>query len=145
MNPFDPSINSGSNPEHSRRANEESQSMKTRIKHIDRCNRLFEVEISPEIVSRTLEEVYKEIKKRAKIPGFRAGMVPQSLLEKYHSKDAEEEVLKRLIPQGYRKALYEHKINPVTLPEISDVEFGRNRKLSFKAKVEIGPHIKMKN
>lgn len=119
--------------------------MKTKIKHIDRGNRLFEVEISPEIVSRTLEEVYKEIKKTAKIPGFRTGMVPQSLLEKYHSKDAEEEVLRRLIPEGYRKALYEHKINPVTLPEISDVEFGKNRKLSFKAKVEIGPEIKLKN
>jgi len=53
--------------------------------------------------------------------------------------------LRRLIPQGYRKALDEHKINPVTLPEILDVEFGENRKLSFKAKVEIGPGIKLKN
>ncbi len=119
--------------------------MKTKVKHIDKCSRLFEVEISPEIVSRTLEEVYKEIKKRAKIPGFRVGMVPQSLLEKYHAKDAEEEVLRRLIPEGYKKALYEHKINPVTLPEVSDVEFGKSRKISFKAKVEIRPGIKLKN
>lgn len=119
--------------------------MKTRIKNIDKCLRLFEIEISSDIVKNTLNEVYIEIKKRAKIPGFRVGMIPRDILEKYYSKDAEEELLKRLIPEGYRKALYEHKINPATLPEVSDIEFDKNKKLTFKAKVEIHPQIKLKN
>jgi len=118
--------------------------MKTKITNIDKCARLFEIEMPPEVVNEAFCEVYKKIKRTVKIPGFRIGAAPQDLLEKYHGKDAEEEALKCLITEGCRKTLNDHNINPVTLPEIMDIEFGRNKKLSFKAKIEIRPDIKFK-
>ena len=119
--------------------------MKARVKHLDKTSYLFEVEIPPETVKNTLEEVYREIRKGARIPGYRVGSAPQDLLEKYHSKTAEEEALKILIPEGYSKALQDSKINPVTMPEITDVSFDKSKKLTFKAKVESRPDIKVKN
>ncbi|NQT21895.1 MAG: trigger factor [Candidatus Omnitrophica bacterium] len=119
--------------------------MKIKIKNIDKCCRLFEIEIPAEIVKRATEEVYKDIKSKAKIPGFRPGAAPKDILEKHYGKTAEQEVLSKVIPEGYRKALEQYKINPVSLPEFSGVEMGKDKELKFKAKVEVRPEIKPKN
>jgi trigger factor len=118
--------------------------MKSRIKNIEECLKLFKIEIPHEAVKRAVEEVYREIKKVAKIPGFRAGNVPQDLLEKHYSKNAEEEALKRLVPDGYRKALETHRVIPVGMPHISNINFAVDRPLTFEAQVETKPNIKLK-
>jgi len=117
--------------------------MKTKIKSDNSCEYHLEIEIPSNIVASTFEEVYKEIKKYAKIPGFRVGNAPQDLLEKYHAKDAEEEVLKRLIPDGYRKALSDKNIEPLGMPDISEVVMNKGAALTFKARVEVKPEFKL--
>lgn len=119
--------------------------MKSKVKNIDKCGRLLEIEISEEIVRKATEEVYKEIKAQAKVPGFRVGAAPDDLLDKYYSKDAEERILKLLIPESYKRALDEHKVEPIALPEVSDIVFAKDKKLTFKAKVEVRPELKLKN
>ena len=118
--------------------------MKVKTKYNNTCECFLEVCISAGIVNRTLEEVYKEIKKYAKISGFRQGNVPQDILEKHHGARAQEEMLKKIIPSAYRDAVNEQKIAPVGLPEISDVKFTKDNDLFFKAKVELRPSIKLK-
>ncbi|OGW75087.1 MAG: trigger factor [Omnitrophica bacterium RBG_13_46_9] len=119
--------------------------MKTRIKNIEECTKLFQIEVPSDLVERTRNDVYQDIKKVAKVPGFRAGSVPQDLLEKRYSKDAENEILKRLIPEGYKKALQDHKVVPVGLPRISNVNFEAGKPLTFEAQVDIRPNTKLKN
>ena len=75
--------------------------MKARIKNIEECRKLFQIEIPKDLVKDVTGAVYRNIKEVAKIPGFRAGAAPQDLLEKHYSKDAKEEVLRRLVPEGY--------------------------------------------
>lgn len=118
--------------------------MKSKVRYTNNSECHFEVEIPADVVDRTVAEVYKEIKKYAKIPGFRIGNVPHDLLEKYHGEQAREETLKRLIPTGYRQVLVEKQISVVGLPEISDIVFDKGKNLSFKAKVDIRPRIKLK-
>ena len=118
--------------------------MRVKTKYNNTCECFLEVNIPAEVVNRTLEEVYKEIKKYAKISGFRPGSAPQDILEKHHGARAQEEMLKKIIPSAYRDAVNEQKINPVGLPEISDVRFTKDNDLFFKAKVEIRPVIKLK-
>ena len=119
--------------------------MKTRIRSIEECTKLLQVEIPRDLIEQTTQEVYREIKKAAKIPGFRVGSAPQDLLEKHYSDDAKEEILKRLIPEGYKKALENHKINPVSLPRVSNVNFEKDKPLTFEAEVDIKPNIKLRN
>jgi len=118
--------------------------MKTKINSHENCVCCFEVEIPPDTIDRAFQEVYREIKQYARIPGFRVGSAPQDLLEKHHGVKAREEVLKRLIPDGYRDFLSKKNINPVSMPVISDVKFDKDNSLSFSAKVEVRPVIKLK-
>jgi trigger factor len=119
--------------------------VKIKVNAIEECTTLFEIEVRKETVDQAFEEVYDEIVKVANIPGFRAGKAPKDLVKKHYEKDAREEVLKRIIPEAYRKALEEHKITPIGLPEISEVSFGVEKPLTFKAKIDTRPNFKLKN
>ena len=119
--------------------------MKTRIKNIEECRKLLQIEVSKELVKKTTEEVYENIKKVAKIPGFRPGSAPRDLIVKNYSKDAKEEVLRRLIPEGYKEALKSHKVMPIGEPEISKIDFDFEKPLSFEAEVDIYPNFKLKS
>lgn len=119
--------------------------MKANIKFNDKCECFFDAEIPTADVEKTLKEVYRDIAKVAKIPGYRPGNAPQDLLEKYHSNDARDETLKRLIPEGCRRILEEKKINAISVPEVFDVIFEKGKNLTFKGRVEVRPDIKLKN
>lgn len=106
---------------------------------------MFEIEVSKETVDRAFAEVYGEIAKTANIPGFRVGKAPAELVRKHYAKSANDEVLKRLIPEAYRQALAEHQTNPVGLPEITDVIFANSKAMTFKARVETRPKFRLKD
>lgn len=119
--------------------------VKSKIKTIDECSALLEIEASRESIDRAFDEVYCEITKVANIPGFRVGKAPKDMVKLSYAKTAKDEVLKRLVPDSYRKALEEHGIVPVGMPEISDLVFEDDKPLKFKAKVEMRPKFKLKN
>lgn len=119
--------------------------MKSRAKSIEECSTLFEIEISKEMIGKAFDEVYNEITKVATVPGFRVGRAPKDMVRLHYAKDAREEALKRLIPEAYKKALQEHDVTPVSMPEISEVSFEEDKPLTFKAKVDSRPKFKLKN
>ena len=119
--------------------------MKTRIKNNKVGTKILQIEIPPDLVEKVAEEVYQEIKRFAKIPGFRVGSAPQDLLEKHYSKDAKTEILKKLIPQGYKTAIETHKVIPIGLPSIFNISFEKGKPLTFEVQVDIRPNIKLRN
>lgn len=119
--------------------------MKTKSKNIKECAALFEIEFSKEALAKAFEEVYDEISKAANIPGFRPGKAPRDLVKKHYADAAKEEVLKRLVPEAYRRALEDNKLAPIGAPEISDINFEDEKPLSFKIKIETRPKFKLKD
>lgn len=119
--------------------------MKTKIEDLKSCRKLLKIEVSPEEIASAYDEVYKEIGKVAKIPGFRVGKVPRKLLETYHRETATEEALKSVIPQYYQEALEDADLEPVAQPEFGEVKFGESGRLTFEAKVEVKPKFKLKD
>jgi len=119
--------------------------MKSKRNNIEECAALFDIEVPKEDIERAFDEIYGEIIKVANIPGFRVGKAPKELVAKHYSKTAKEEALKKLIPEAYRMALEEHGINPIGLPEISEVNFDEDKALSFKARVDTRPKFKIKD
>ncbi|MFH0763439.1 MAG: trigger factor [Candidatus Omnitrophota bacterium] len=119
--------------------------MKSKRSNVEECAALFDIQVPKEDIVRAFDEVYAEIMKVANIPGFRAGKAPKELVAKHYSKTAKEEVLKKLIPDAYRMALEEHGINPIGLPEISEVNFDEEKELFFKARVDTRPKFKIKD
>jgi trigger factor len=118
--------------------------MKTEIKKLDSTKREISVEASGDMVKNKFDDVFKEIAKNAKVPGFRPGNAPRDILEKHYSSHAHELVLKELIPELYNQAIEKEGLNVLELPNIFDVKLDRNS-LSFKATVEISPEILVKN
>jgi trigger factor len=118
--------------------------VKYKAKTLEECTTLFDIEVSPQMISRVFDEVYADIAKVANIPGFRVGKAPVDMVRLQYAKDAREEVLKRLVPEAYRQAVKQHNIEPVSLPEISDVLFEEDKPLTFKVKVDTRPKFKLK-
>ena len=103
--------------------------MASKIKAVEECTSLLEIDVPGKDIEKAFDEVYAEMTKYAAIPGFRVGKAPKELVKQHYGKNAKEEVLKRLVPDAYRNALVEHNISPIGMPEISDVNFDGEGKL----------------
>ena len=118
--------------------------MKTEIKKLDGTKRELSVTVSGELIKNKFEDVFVQIAKEAKVPGFRPGKAPRDVLEKHYAAAVHEQVIKELVPDVYNQAIAAEKLDVIELPQISDVKLDRVN-LSFKAVVEVSPEIEVKN
>ncbi len=117
--------------------------MKVDVKKIDNLKRELNFEVPKDRVQSALEEVFKDIGKEAKIKGFRPGKAPRHILEAQYGKIAQEEAIKKIIPEAYQEGIIQQKITPMDLPEIEDVQM-KEGVLHFKAKLDIKPEFTVK-
>ncbi len=103
--------------------------------------RSIEVEASVEDVAKAFQQVTKRYTKLARIPGFRAGKVPPSLVKSRFAREVRQEVLESLVSDRFRKALQEQKMQPVSQPQISELLLADGAPLKFKATFEVLPEI----
>jgi len=118
--------------------------MKTEVKKLDSTKCEINVSVSGELVKNKFEQVFAQISKEAKVPGFRPGKAPRDVLEKHYAGSVHEQVLKELVPDVYNQAIETEKLDVIELPQITDVKLDR-MSLSFKAIVEVTPEIMVKN
>ena len=116
--------------------------MKVEVKKVDALKREMKFEISREKVTAAMDAVYNEIGKHAKIKGFRPGKVPRHILVNSHGQLAKDETIKKIIPQAYHDGVNQHQLNPIDLPEISEVDL-KDGILTFKATLDIRPEVQI--
>ncbi len=119
--------------------------MRLAVEEISPTKRIFKIEVSEEEVNKEFRSAYEDLNKRVKIPGFRPGKAPFKVLETRFGQEVEGDLLKKLLPRYYNKALEETGINPVEFPTFDKVEFKKNAPLIFTASVEIRPKIDLSN
>jgi trigger factor len=121
---------------------ETSLALKATLKEIGPCEKELHVELPAETVSSEFEEVYKQFKKFAAVPGFRIGFAPRDLLERYHGVKVQEEVVRRLVGRSLDEALEsQKKLDVVGRPHVSDLKIENNKPLSYVAHLEISPEV----
>ncbi len=103
--------------------------------------REIEVEASAEDVSKSFRASIKRYQKLARIPGFRAGKVPESLVRSKFAKELRQEVLESLVSERFRRAIDEQKVRPVSEPQLLDLQLFDGQPLRFKAAFEVMPEI----
>lgn len=103
--------------------------------------REIEVEADADEVSKAFKGVLKRYQKLARIPGFRAGKVPESLIRSKFAKDIRQEVLEGLVSERFRKAIDERKLRPVSEPQLLDLQLADGQPLKFKAAFEVAPEL----
>lgn len=117
--------------------------MKSKMKKLEGVARQLEITLSGERVKEVLEEVLEDIRKDAAIPGFRKGNAPLDMIRQKYYNDALDEVKKRLIPEAYQAALDEHKLEPVSYPDLFDIVMNADSSIAFKAKLDVKPDLKL--
>ncbi len=105
--------------------------------------REIEIEISAEEVARETETLIGKYQKIARIPGFRKGHVPASVIRQRFSKDIQNDVVDALIPKFFRKETGKLGLIPVSQPRVTDLHLHDNEPLKFKASFEVMPEIKV--
>ncbi len=108
--------------------------------------RKLKINIPFSVIEEELANAYGKLRARAKLPGFRVGKAPHAILEKKFGKDIEKEVIEKIVPEFYSKAVREAQILPVTYPSIEEkIELIKNQPLFFTATVEVKPELKNLN
>ena len=115
--------------------------MKVDIEELGACKRRLQVEEAPEVVTKAWEQAFDRVQREARLPGFRKGKVPRSMIKLHFADDVRQEVARRLIPDVYRQALAETQIQPVEEPDLQEVTLEENAALKFAAVVEVKPAI----
>jgi len=103
--------------------------------------RSIEVEAPAAEVSKAFRQVIKRYTNLARIPGFRAGKVPEALIKSRFAKEVRQEVLESLVSEKFRHALLEQKVQPVSQPQVSEMQLFDGQPLKFKATFETLPEF----
>jgi len=105
-------------------------------------NQVFlRIELEPPEVEKSLEQAYRRLVSKAKIPGFRQGKAPRAVLERYIGKESlMEDALNDLLPEVYQQALKEQQIEAIASPEIEVVQ---TEPVVFTAVVPLKPNVEL--
>ena len=105
------------------------------------CEREISVEIPSSTVSGELETFVSRYQKMARVPGFRRGKTPASLVRRRFADELKQEVVESLVPKYFREEVQKQGLSPISQPRIVDFHFEDGEPLRFKAVFEIMPKI----
>ena len=105
--------------------------------------REIEIEVPSEEVSRETDALIQKYQKLARIPGFRRGHVPASIIRQRFSQDIQNDVVDALVPKYFRKETERLGLMPVSQPRVTDLHAHDGEGLHFKASFEVMPEIKV--
>jgi len=114
----------------------------TTVEDISTTKKRLKIEIPADILEKEYSASLNKIRQRARIPGFRQGKTPTSIIEKRFGDEIKSEMLEKLVPTYYAQAVKDADLSPVTMPKIEEgLDFKRNEPLSFSLTVEVRPKI----
>ncbi|MBW2204224.1 MAG: trigger factor [Deltaproteobacteria bacterium] len=96
-------------------------------------------------VDKRLNQAYGEIRKSAKIPGFRPGKVPRKILETYFGNQVIDDVTRELISDSFPKAVDEVKTFPLGQPILEKEALKQGQDFNYSAIMEVRPEFEVKD
>lgn len=117
--------------------------MNVTVENLAPCKKLVRVEVEAQKVNDAFDEMVKNFQRQAALPGFRPGKAPKDMVAKRYETDIQDEVKKKLIPDAYREAIKEQKLDVVGYPDIEEIQFGKGQSLQFAATIETAPEFEM--
>ncbi|MBI5710518.1 MAG: trigger factor [Candidatus Eisenbacteria bacterium] len=105
----------------------------------------LDVEVPVEEVDRRLDEVARQIQRRASLPGFRRGRVPLDLVRHHFAEVVEQEFLESFVPRITGEAIDQARLNPVVPAVVRNLRFGPGQPLRFEAVIEVRPEIEARD
>jgi trigger factor len=110
---------------------------------IEGCKHALEISVPAEEVEAETGRVLTDVQKRAKLPGFRPGKAPASLIRRQYNAEIRQQVLENLVPRYFNQEVEQQDLHIVGRPDITDVHFHDGEPLRFKAEFEVAPEIEL--
>jgi len=110
-------------------------------KNSDGVKREISVEIPAAEVTRETEAIIQKYQKMARLPGFRTGHVPASIIRQRFAEDLKSDVVEALVPRYFRQETEKMGMIPVSQPRVTDLHIHEGEPLRFKASFEVMPEI----
>ena len=107
------------------------------------CKKELVIEVPLDVVQREADSVAGQFAKRARIPGFRPGRAPTSLVRRHFRDDIRSEVAQTLIPRFFQTAVKDHKWEIAGQPQFEELKFEDDQPLTCKATFEIYPEFEL--
>jgi trigger factor len=105
--------------------------------------REIQIEIPVDDVNRQTDAIIQKYQKVARIPGFRRGHVPASIIRQRFSEEIKTDMVEALIPRFFRQEAERLSLHPVSQPRVTDLRLHDGEPLRFKAAFEVLPEIKL--
>jgi len=105
--------------------------------------REIQIEVPAEEVSRETDALIQKYQKLARLPGFRRGHVPASVIRQRFREDIKSEVVEALVPRYFRRETDKQGLIPVSQPRVTDLHIHEGEPLRFKASFDVLPEIKV--
>src|SRR4029434_9831048 len=115
--------------------------MKTEFQDVSETQKNITIEIPSDVVDAEIDRVAKGYSKQARIPGFRPGKVPPTIIKQRFREQIHHDVMHDLIPRAIEEALQERGIEPVATPDVKDVSLSEGQPLKFTADIETVPPV----
>jgi len=124
--------------------------MKTELTDVSPTRKEIRIEIEPALIRSTYDRISDEYSKAAKVPGFRPGHAPRSVIRTRYKNEIRTEVLRELLPEAVNNAIGEHSLAAIGEPNVEldnteALEHLGDAPLTVKVGVEVLPEIKLEN
>jgi trigger factor len=115
--------------------------MQVSVEDLTSVKKVMHIEVPQEEVAHQLDEAYKDLKKTAKLKGFRPGKTPRAVLERHYKKSVNADISQKLIQDSFTEAIQETGLKPVGSPYIDPPELDEKAPFKYSAVVEIAPEL----
>lgn len=108
---------------------------------VEGCKHSLDITVPVAEVEKETERAVSSIQKKVRMPGFRPGKAPLSMVRTRFAHDIRQEVLDHLVPRFFRAAVDQEHLEVVGQPGVTDVHFHDGEPLKFKAEFEVAPTV----
>jgi trigger factor len=112
---------------------------------VEGCKHTLEITVPVEDVEAETGRAVAKVQQRAKLPGFRPGKAPPSIIRQHFAGDIRKQVLESLIPKYLHNRFEAEDLKVVGQPDITDVHLEAGEPLRFKAEFEVVPQVELQD
>ncbi|HEX8028695.1 MAG TPA: trigger factor [Vicinamibacterales bacterium] len=113
--------------------------MKSELVDVNETRRDLSIEVPSDVVDAAIGQVAAKFGKSARIPGFRPGKVPSTVIRQRFKPQIMQDVAEQLVSSAVGEALVEKGVEPIGTPDIKDLVLEEGKPLTFKASFDVVP------
>ena len=109
------------------------------------CKRNLAVEVPAQEVDEEVDKIAREYSRNIKVPGFRPGKVPMSVIRQRYGSELLKDATQNIIERCWKDAITEHNFKPLSQPQVKEVNNTPGTPLKFTVSFEVLPPLEVKD